>query len=188
MKFAGMLLGLFVVAAEAGEIFVNGNFKCDARGQAMLWNTGSAAREARQDVRTGVKYSPDGKNILLLESNSEKEAAVHSLRPVRVRKGDTITLTFQARGKGTLGAGLYCYSSGSKTPYTGPVSVPRTELTPEWQERKAELTVSDLQGAPTEEMRVFLAVCPGGSAEIRKRKPGQTLRLLNLLRRKRIRE
>ena len=78
MKFAGMLLGLFVVAAEAGEIFVNGNFKCDARGQAMLWNTGSAApREARQDVRTGVKSSPDGKNILLLESNSEKEAAVH---------------------------------------------------------------------------------------------------------------
>lgn len=168
MKFAGMLLGLFVVAAEAGEIFVNGNFKCDARGQAMLWNTGSAApREARQDVRTGVKSSPDGKNILLLESNSEKEAAVHSLRPVRVRKGDTITLTFQARGKGTLRAGLYCYSGGSKTPYTGPVSVPRAELTPEWQERKAELTVSDLQGAPTEEVRVFFAVCPGGSAEIR---------------------
>ena len=167
MKFAGVLLGLFVVAAEAGELFVNGNFQCDDRGQALLWHTDSASTPARQDVRMSVKPGPDGKNILLLESNGGKEAAVHSLRPVRAGKGDTITLTFQARGKGTLRAGLYCYSCESKIPYTGPVSSPRMELTSEWQDRKAELTVSDLQGAPTEEVRVFLAASPGGSAEIR---------------------
>ena len=38
MKFLSLFLGLLTVSMYAGDIFVNGNFKTDRRGQPLLWS------------------------------------------------------------------------------------------------------------------------------------------------------
>ncbi len=160
VKFMTMAVCTAALAANAGEIFVNGTFAGGAK--PAFWSGVPAA-----NGKMSLNHQPDKKHILILEA-TEKLVSINTATPFQVKAGDKITYTFSAKGKGVLRCGLlgYTYSADSR----GVGMFPGSFIRPagEWQEYTGTLTVSDIAGkGPTEECRFFFTLNKGGKVEIR---------------------
>ena len=119
MKFLSLFLGLLTVSMYAGDIFVNGNFKTDRRGQPLLWSKIIGNTASNPHGKMSIK-----ENVLNLEAY-QKAVQIHSNRTIRVKKGNKISLTFKVRGKGLLVTGFSCYNHQIKYMFSGQIPVSR---------------------------------------------------------------
>lgn len=165
MRFLIPVLVFLTVGAYAAEIFFNGNFATDRRGNLLLWSDITGNKPENPIGKMSVKREADG-NTLMLEAY-EKPVQIYSIRSSRMKKGDKLSISFKSRGKGTLVVGIYRYTFHAKRTFNGSATAVRKKLSGEWEEVKAELTVDDSKDYPTEDIRMFFYLVPGGSAEIR---------------------